>query len=76
MLVANLAQVQNPRSGTLSKTFPSKEDIEALSSHCPKLASFKANVLRTTTFGTVDWEMKDGQWSGGVTEGRGVQLNP
>lgn len=65
-------QVQNPRSGVLAQSFPSAADMEALSSKCSKLSVFKANVLRTTTFGTVEWEKKDGKWSGGVVEGKGV----
>ncbi|KAK5133462.1 hypothetical protein LTR08_007704 [Meristemomyces frigidus] len=64
--------VQNPRSGVLAKSFPSSADMDALSTTCTKLSSFKANVLRTTTFGSVEWEQKDGKWSGGVKEGKGV----
>ncbi|GAB7359558.1 hypothetical protein MBLNU230_g6746t1 [Neophaeotheca triangularis] len=64
--------MQNPRSGVLSKTFPSIEDMDALSSKCGKLTSFKVNVLRTTSLGTVEWERKDGKWTGGVKEGKGV----
>jgi len=55
----------------MAKTFPSSDDMEALSAKCAKLSSFKANVLRTTSFGTVDWEKKDGKWSGGVQESKG-----
>ncbi|KAK4543431.1 hypothetical protein LTR36_005574 [Oleoguttula mirabilis] len=64
--------VQNPKSGVLAQSFPSSADMDALSSTCSKLSSFKVNVLRTTTFGTVEWERKDGKWSGGVKEGKGV----
>ncbi|KAK1060093.1 hypothetical protein LTR74_012112 [Friedmanniomyces endolithicus] len=67
-----LMALQEPRSGVMAKTFPSAEDLAALTTKCPKLNSFKANVLRTTTFGSVEHEMKDGKWAGGVTEGRGV----
>ncbi len=56
----------------MAKTFPSAEDLAALTTKCPKLNSFKANVLRTTTFGTVEYEMKDSKWTGGVKEGKGV----
>jgi beta-lactamase superfamily II metal-dependent hydrolase len=38
---------------------------------CERLSSFKANVLRTKTLGTVEWEKKDGKWEGGVKEGQG-----
>ncbi|KAK5722241.1 hypothetical protein LTR17_014247 [Elasticomyces elasticus] len=64
--------LQNPKSGVLAKSFPSAEDMAALSEKCDKLNSFKANVLRTTSFGAVEWEKKDGKWVGGVTEGKGV----
>jgi len=64
--------LQNPKSGVLAKSFPSKEDMAALSGTCTKLNSFKANVLRTTSFGAVEWEKKDEKWTGGVTEGKGV----
>ncbi|KYG41590.1 hypothetical protein M433DRAFT_7831 [Acidomyces richmondensis BFW] len=66
--------VQNPRSGALAKSFPTAEDMEALSKKCSKLSSFKANVLRTTSFGAVDWEKVDGKWSGGVTEGKSLPM--
>ncbi|KAF2767900.1 hypothetical protein EJ03DRAFT_328780 [Teratosphaeria nubilosa] len=69
-------EVQNTRSTTLSKTFPTSDDMDTLSNKCSKLSSFKANVLRTTRFGTVDWEKKDGKWSGGVTDGKGVEAPP
>ncbi|TKA73468.1 hypothetical protein B0A55_05956 [Friedmanniomyces simplex] len=62
--------LQNPRSGVLAKSFPSAEEMTALNEKCPKLNSFKANVLRTNSFGTVEFERKDGKWTGGVTEGK------
>lgn len=65
-------QVQNPRSGVVEKSFPSAEDMDALSKKCSKLSSFKVNILRTTSFGTVEWERKNGKWTGGVKEGQGV----
>nr|POE59021.1 hypothetical protein CFP56_24291 [Quercus suber] len=65
-------ELQNSQSGVFSKTFPSKEDMEALAGKCPRLASLKVNMLRSTSFGTVKWETKDGKWSGGVTEGQGL----
>ncbi|KAK0248165.1 hypothetical protein B0A54_16383 [Friedmanniomyces endolithicus] len=67
-----LMALQEPRSGVMTKTFPSAEDLAALTTKCPKLNSFKANVLRTTTFGTVEYAMKDGKWTGGVREGKDV----
>ncbi|CZT15179.1 uncharacterized protein RCC_01064 [Ramularia collo-cygni] len=65
--------VQNPRAGVLGKTFPSADDLDALSKTSENLASFKANVLRTTTLGTVEWTKKDGKWQGGVQEGKGMK---
>ena len=67
-------QVQNPKSQVLAKTFPSAADLDALSSKCTKLSSFKANVLRTNTLGNVEWEKKNGKWTGGVQEGKGLAL--
>ncbi|SMR61885.1 unnamed protein product [Zymoseptoria tritici ST99CH_1E4] len=64
-------EVQSPRHATLETTFPASADLDALSKRCEKLSSFKANVLRTKTLGTVDWKKKDGQWVGGVKEGTG-----
>ncbi|EME38977.1 hypothetical protein DOTSEDRAFT_75620 [Dothistroma septosporum NZE10] len=65
-------EVQNPRSGVMAKTFPSAEDLETLSKKCEKLSAFKANVLRTTSMGSVEWERKDGGWDGGVKLANGV----
>lgn len=68
-------KVQNPRSGVLEKTFPSVADLDAMCKTSEKLASFKANVLRTTALGTVEWTKKDGgSWEGGVQEGKGLNL--
>ena len=67
-----LIQVQNPRYGVMGKTFPSADDLNALSSKCEKLSSFKVNILRATSFGGVDWEKTEGKWTGGVIEGKGV----
>ena len=69
-------QVQNPRHGVFRKTLPSAEDMDALSKKCEKLSVLKADVLKTTTFGSVEWEKKDGKWTGGVTEGKGVAAQP
>lgn len=62
-------QVQNPKSNVVGKTFPSATDMDALTKKCDKLSALRANVLRTTSFGTVAWERKDGKWTGGVKEG-------
>ena len=69
-------QVQNPRHGVMKKTFPSDEDLNELSKKLEKLSSFKVNILRATSFGTVDYERKDGKWVGGVTEGKGLPAAP
>ena len=60
----------------MKKTFPSAEDLDALSQKLEKLLSFKVSILRATSFGTVDFEKKDGKWTGGVTEGKGVADAP
>lgn len=65
-------QVQNPRHGVMGKTFPSEADIESLSKTCSKISSFRANILRTTSFGSVEWEKDGSKWKGGVKEGKGV----
>lgn len=44
--------------------------MQALTKDCPKLSSFKVSILRTTTFGGVEWEKKEGKWVGGVKEGK------
>ena len=69
-------QVQNPRHGVMTKTFPSDEDLNELSKNLEKLSSFKVSILRATSFGTVDYERKDGKWTGGVTEGKGLPAAP
>ena len=70
---ANIAiQGQNPRNQMMMKTFPTAADLQGLSRKLEKLSSFKANILRTSTMGAVDWERKDGRWEGGVQEGKGV----
>jgi hypothetical protein len=57
----------------MAKTFPSADDMKVLSGKCEKLSSFSVSILRATTFGSVEWTKKDGgEWSGGVTEGKGV----
>ncbi|KAK5143494.1 hypothetical protein LTR04_001874 [Oleoguttula sp. CCFEE 6159] len=64
--------VSNPthRSPTFARTFPSKEDMAALSKKCPKLDSFKATVLKTISMGAVEWTKgEDGEWKGGVVDG-------
>ena len=65
-------QGQNPRNQMMTKTFPTAADLQGLSRKLEKLSSFKANILRTSTMGAVDWERKDGRWEGGVQEGKGV----
>jgi hypothetical protein len=69
ILIVSKQQVQNPKSNVVGKTFPSAADMDALSKKCDKLSALRANVLRTTSFGTVAWERKDGKWAGGVKEG-------
>lgn len=60
----------------MAKTFPSSDDMQALSSKCEKLSSLNVSVLRAASFGTVDWERKDDKWVGGVSEGKGQPAAP
>jgi hypothetical protein len=60
----------------MGKTFPSAEDMDALSSKCEKLSSLNVNILRSASFGGVEWAKKEGKWSGGVKEGKGVAADP
>lgn len=60
----------------MKKTFPSEDDLTSLNGKLEKLSSFKVSILRATSFCTVDFEKKDGKWSGGVTEGKGVPGPP
>lgn len=71
-----IIQVQNPRHGTMAKTFPSAEDMQSWSSKAEKLSAFSVSILRAPSFGTVDWAKKDGKWVGGVSEGKGVPAGP
>lgn len=64
--------MQNPKAEALQKAFPNEEDMKTLAKKCSKLSSFKANVLRTTSMGTVDWEKKGDAWKGGVQQGSGA----
>lgn len=56
----------------MGKTFPTEADMDALSKSCEKLSTFKANILRTTSFGSVEWSKEDAKWKGGVVEGKGI----
>ncbi len=71
-------QVSNQRTAlsTAQKAFPCEKDMKALSAKCPKLTSFKANILRTSTLGFVEWTKDEasGEWKGGVTEGEKIPL--
>ncbi|KAI9703184.1 MAG: hypothetical protein M1836_007749 [Candelina mexicana] len=64
--------MSNPRDAplTLRKAFPSAGDMEILGAKCPKLSSFKANVLRVITLGSAEWTRNggSGDWQGGVTQ--------
>lgn len=40
--------------------------MNRLSEKLSKLSNFKANVLRTVTLGTIEWEKVEGKWKGGV----------
>ena len=60
----------------MAKTFPSAEDMDALSSKCEKLSSLTVSILRAASFGNVEWERKDSKWAGGVKEGKGLPVAP
>lgn len=60
-------QVNNARSDAMEKVFPSKSDMETLTKKCEKLNSFKANVLRSKSLPSLEWERKREVWTGGVT---------
>ncbi|KAL1634564.1 hypothetical protein SLS56_002257 [Neofusicoccum ribis] len=59
--------VMNPRRHALNHTFPSADDMRKLEESCPKLTSFSATILRTTSTGHVDWTKEGGSWEGGIT---------
>lgn len=42
--------------------------MAALGEKCPKLESFKVNILRTNSLGSVEWKREGGEWQGGITE--------
>lgn len=65
--------MQNPRKQVLAKTFPDVFDMNRLSEKLSKLSNFKANVLRTVTLGTIEWEKVEGKWKGGVKVSRPIQ---
>jgi hypothetical protein len=52
----------------LAEVYPSLEDIKALSEKCKKLNSFKANVLRTSSWGSIEWAKNDEKWEGGIIQ--------
>ncbi|KAI4748643.1 hypothetical protein E4T50_01071 [Aureobasidium sp. EXF-12298] len=58
--------IQNIKHKAFENTFPSQSEIEALAEKCKRLASFKADILRSSAMQTVEWEKKDEKWSGGV----------
>lgn len=57
----------NPRRKVLDHTFPSADDMRKLEESCPKLTSFSATILRTTSTGHVEWSKEGGEWQGGIT---------
>lgn len=52
----------------MKSAFPTKDDMAALENNCPKLESFKVNILRTSSLGSVEWKREGGEWIGGITE--------
>ncbi|KAL9114906.1 MAG: hypothetical protein Q9227_001149 [Pyrenula ochraceoflavens] len=53
--------------------FPSPVEVEELGSLCPKLQSFKMDVLRTRSSGAMEWirQESDGRWVGGLIRAEG-----
>lgn len=58
----------------MAKTFPDVFDMNRLSEKLSKLSNFKANVLRTVTLGTIEWEKVDGKWKGGVKVSQPIRI--
>jgi hypothetical protein len=56
------------KGGDALEVFPSLEDIKALAEKCTKLTSFKASVLRTSSWGSIDWAKNGETWEGGVVQ--------
>ena len=54
--------------------FPTEEDMNDLSKSCTKLESFKITILRTSSFGSVEWRKESGKWTGGIIEGTAESL--
>jgi hypothetical protein len=52
----------------LQKVLPSLDDIKVLSEKCKSLNSFTANVLRTSSWGSVEWTKNGETWEGGAKE--------
>lgn len=47
--------------------------MDELSTHLPRLESFRMTILRASSFGSVEWTRSpgsDGKWTGGLIEGR------
>ena len=61
-------QAAHPGDGALRSAFPTEEDMKVLGAKCPNLESFKINILRTSTLGSVEWRKEGGNWKGGITE--------
>ncbi|MCJ1255818.1 hypothetical protein MMC24_003636 [Lignoscripta atroalba] len=55
----------NPQASALESILPSLDDIKTLGGKCPKLESFKFNVLRTNRLGYAEWVKEGGEWKGG-----------
>ncbi|KAI9819119.1 MAG: hypothetical protein M1827_007275 [Pycnora praestabilis] len=62
--------VSNPRNSALKKAFPSQSDMTSLGTSCSQLKSFRVNILRTETLGSVEWnrDSPSAEWKGGVKE--------
>ncbi|KAG8624376.1 hypothetical protein KVT40_007443 [Elsinoe batatas] len=62
-------QVNRVPSTALKDALLSQEDLEELDKAGCKLQSFKATVLRSAHLQKLEWEKKDGKWTGGFIPG-------
>jgi hypothetical protein len=56
------------RSARLANFFPTIADMEHLEGKCKKIANFKSNILRKTTWQSLEWTKMNDKWQGGVQQ--------
>ncbi|KAF4548516.1 Hypothetical protein D9617_27g044830 [Elsinoe fawcettii] len=62
-------QVNRVPSTALKDAFPGEKELKELEEAGSKLQSFKATVLRSAHLQKLEWEKKDGRWTGGFIRG-------